>query len=41
MNILAKIIKRVKRNLQINCYKPSDSGYFGKDVSVSTDRYFI
>lgn len=39
MNILRKIVKRIKKILQISCYKPDDFGYLGKDVSISTDSF--
>lgn len=39
MNILRKIVKRIKKILLISCYKPDDFGFLGKDVSISTDSF--
>lgn len=39
MNLFLKIINKIKRILQISCYKPDDFGYFGKDVYISNDSF--
>ena len=39
MNLFVKIINRIKRILQVNCYKPDDFGYFGKNVYISNDSF--